>query len=247
MEPYRLHPWPKRDKIRPSWWTPATVLDLLQKGEPTPLLCQRAAEECGGAVSARRLRADISEWCQSLSFGEPMSAAVKLWRRDTGGSGEMVLSDDWHDEFLAALELHNGNIMQAAESACVGVDLVYARIEESSRHYNREFAERVRQLESLRMAELRENLLNQAAAPTLDGAKLAKDVLATSMPTLHGTKKRVEMTASVKVEHTLAPEVVAASAARTKALIGNRQQALDSGQHDVIDVTAELLKEGVNA
>lgn len=241
---YKLNPWPKKERIRPSWWGPAEVLDLLQRGEPTPLLCQRASEECGGAVSPRRLRADISEWCQSLSYGEPMTAAVKLWRRDTGGSGEMILSDDWHDEFIAALELCEGNIADAAEAACIGVDLVYVRLDEHSKHYNREFADKVHQLETLRMSPIRENYLKQAAVPTPDGAKLAKDVLATAMPTLHGTRKKVEMIANVNVQHSLAPEVVAASAARTKALMGNRH-ALHSGDRAVIDVPAVLVREAL--
>lgn len=244
QEHYRLHPWPKREKIRPSWWGPEAVLNALQSGEPTPTLCQRASDECGGAVTPRRLRADISEWCQSLSYGEPMTAAVKLWRRDTGGSGEMILSTDWHDEFLAALELCEGRISDAAEAACVGEDLVYARIDEQSKHYDYEFAQRVRQLEGLRMAGLRENVLKQAAAPTADGAKLALNVLSTAMPTLHGGKKRVEMIANVNVQHSLAPEVVAASAARTKALMGNRP-ALNSGDRTVIDVPAVLVREAL--
>lgn len=240
-----LRSWPKQEKIRPSWWSPEKVLELLRGGEPTPLLCQRASDECGNAVTARRLRAEISSWCQSLTWGEDMSAAVKLWRRSTDGSGEFVLSSDWHDEFLDALSLAEGNIPQAAEYACVGLDLVYARLDEQGPHYDKEFAERVKVIEGLRMARLRENLLTQAEAPTADGAKLAAGVLATAMPALHGNKKQVKVQADVEVSHThvhtLAPEVVAASAARTKALMAQRRQ-LGDGVRNTIDLPKSLVR-----
>lgn len=225
MDSVFLRPWPKQDKIRPSWWEPEQVLAALQGGEPVPTLCQRASDECDGAVSPRRLRADISAWCQTLSWGEPMSAAVKLWRRDTTGTGALIMSSDWHDEYLDALELANGNISDAADMACIGVGMVYARLEESSPHYDKEFADKVKLLEGERMGRLRENVLKQAESPTLDGAKLAASILPTAMPSLHGQRKRVELTADVKVEHRLAPEVVAASAARTKVLLAQRRRS----------------------
>lgn len=185
------------------------------------------------------LRADISTWAGSYTWGEPFTAALALWKR--GQAGVFTLSTDWHDDFLVSLQERRGNIPLACADISVGEELVYAFCDKRNKCYDADFAEKVRILEGARYGRIRENLLNQAENDTsADGGKLAAKVLESGLPAFHGNKQQVEVTAQVNVDHTirLDPGVVAAANARMRTMLSGRN---DKGViADVID--AEVVK-----
>lgn len=202
----------------------------------------RAAGECAVAISPHTLRADISRWAGSLTWGDQFTAALSLWRKGAGdGDGNPVLSKDWHDDFYAAMREANGVIPAACELACIGVDLVYAVCDKRNKAYDKDFDEQVRMLEGLRMSGLRENLLAQAAVESPDGARLAAKVLENAMPSRHASRQQVDVSGKVEHDHDhqhrLAPEVVAAAQARFKTLTAGRDM------RPTVNVTARLVDE----
>jgi len=68
------------------------------------------------------------------------------------------------------------------------------------------------------------------------------------MPTLHGAKQEIEHVGNLTVQHALAPEVVAASAERTRKLMVGRvdrveRPALDSDNSNVVDITPRVREQ----
>lgn len=213
--------YPAQPRTRPTWWSPEEVLELLQGGRSAPDIVKLAASECGGAVKPATLRADISVWAGSLSFGEQFQQALSRFRKD-GPSGALVLGTDWYDEFYAALEDHDGDIESAAEAICIKPGVVYARMDRRNKtFYDEAFAEKVRVLEAQRYVPIRRRVLKEAASDEGD-AKISMKVLESALPAFHAPRQQVDVTGSVEHEHKLVAEVVAASAARTKALLGGR-------------------------
>jgi hypothetical protein len=234
---------------RPSWWKQEEVLKRLQSGVPLVVLCQRAHDELGeDGTSVSQLKNEVWKWSNSASMGEQFKAAMKLVKK-APGRDEWLYADDWHERFFEALERSGGKIPQACEETGIGVNVIYDLTEEDRKSYNAEFAERVRSLESIRYSKIRENVLEQAEVSDADGAKIGLKVLEAQMPTRHAAKKQLQVTGGLtsKIEHHFIPaEVVAASQARTKALLANRERpALASGtsSDNVIDLIPETVKE----
>lgn len=226
--------WPPRVKVRPSWWNPEKVLELLRNGEPAPDICRRAAAECGNRATPTTIRRDITAWTESASMGNEFEAALALYARDDphgANHGRVVLrlTDAQKSEFLAALDEANGVIEDACASSCLGEELVYALLDKRNKKiYDADFAERVRTLEGRRIARVRQRVLREAENPNGD-SKVALKVLETSMPSLHGNRQQIEVSGEVDHKHAhahvhaLSAEVVAASAARLRALTGGHE------------------------
>lgn len=241
----RVQPLP-----RPSWWTAENVLEALRNGESAPAICIRAAAECQIPVKAVTLRADISKWANSATWGEQFTTALALYKSagGDGGSTGLVFSKDWHDDFFAAMEQTNGVVPLACDLAGVGEGIVYALTDKRNKCYDADFTERFRIAEGSRMSKLRENVLSRAAEESMDGARLAASVLQNAMPTLHASRQQVDVQGKVdvEVEHRLAPEVVAAAQARYRALTTSRQRpALGSGDAPAIPAVARVVREAV--
>ena len=143
------------------------------------------------------------------------------------------------ERFFVAMDEADGRVEFACDLAGVAPELVYALCERKNKCYDAEFAEQVRIAEGRRMSQLRENLLTAASEPGLKAARLAATVLASSMPTLHGATQEVTHVGEVVVSHALAPEVVAASAERTRKLMSGRELASDTGAR-VLDITPRV-------
>lgn len=237
-------------RTRPSWWTPEGVLERLQSGQRVVDVCRQAASEMAEPVSVSRLRTDISQWAGSLTWGEQFQAAYRLVKTESDGKSSVpVISKDWYDDFYDELRQQGGKIPAACEAQGIGVDLVYALRDKRNKCYDAEFDEQVRILEGARIAKIRENVLNQAEAADSDGAKIGVKVLESHMPSLHGQKAHLEISGGLtnKVEHHfIPPEVVAASQARTRALLVNRERkaiAAPRNDEQVIDLVPEAVKE----
>lgn len=228
---------------RPSWWGPEAVLERLQRGELVGAICEQGSLETGCDVRARTLRADITKWSQSLSFGEQFQAALKLWRN---GAREREISKEWWTEFFDTVVACGGSVPRACEQFGVGVELVEALRDKRNKVYSAEFTEGLRIAEGVRIARIRENVLTQAEQATVDGAKIGQKVLESAMPGLHAARQQIEVTGDVKHDHTfrLAPEVIAAQQARFSALnVGRTRAALESGDREVIDVVPEPVRQ----
>jgi hypothetical protein len=177
-------------------------------------------------------------------MGEQFTRALGIWRRGGTPGDAPQLSAATKARFLESMDEADGKVELACELACIAPELIYALIRDrKSKHYDEEFAEQVNYAEGRRMSALRENLLDAAATPGLKGARLAATVLATSMPTLHGATQEVKHVGEVVLQHALAPEVVAASAERTrKLMVGRVDRALPTGVSDdnIRDITPRV-------
>lgn len=235
----------KEPHQRPSWWTAEKVLECLRNGERVSKLCARAAAEVDGAISPERLRADITKWTQSLSWGEQYTAALAIWTR----GATPKISTDWYDDFYEAMREADGKVADACQLAGIGPDLVYALRDKRNGCFDKEFDEQVRILEGLRFSAIRENLLKQAAVDSADGGKLAAKVLESAMPGLHAPKQQLEVSGKIEHEHQhfLPPEVIAAAQARIGSMLASRREAsrraLPEPAGRTIDVTPVRVKE----
>lgn len=212
---------------------------MLRSGERIAAICQLGSDETGGKVRPGALRHDVLEWSESASSGEQFREALGLWKRN----GTPGLSVAARERFYDAMDEADGKVELACELANIAPEVIYALRERKNKCYDAEFAERVNHLEGRRMSTLRENLLDAAAEPGIKGARLAAAVLASSMPTLHGVTQEVKHVGEVVLQHALAPEVVAASAERTrKLMLGRVEQTLPAGVDDanVLDITPRV-------
>lgn len=237
--------WPAKKALRPSWWTADKVLELLRNGESAPEICQRGAEEMGGKVGADRLRSDIAKWAGTLSMGEEFQAALALYKKRSDGSIIARLSEDEQAEFLTALEDANGVIEDACAACCIGIGIVEAmRDRRNKTIYSEAFADKVRVLETARMARIRGRVLRDAE--TGEDPNVGLKVLQTAMPSLHGPKQHIEVSGEVKHDHAhrIAREVVESSAAKVRGLMAGRDNghtALPESRQ-TIDVTPRVVE-----
>lgn len=211
---------------RPSWWIPEKVLEAIEGGEHPILVCSRASSDTGGRVTVRVLRADISKWSESASWGEQFQAAIRLHPRSVSKSAGRRLTKKWYPAFFAAMEREDvgGRIALACHFADVGPEVVYALRDRRNASYDAKFDERCRILEGRRFSEIRENFLDEARSD----AKIAALALESGMPSLHGKSTKLEVTGQVVVDHRLPPEVVEAARTRQRTLLEGRQRALPS-------------------
>lgn len=243
---------------RPAWWTPEGVLARLQAGEFVMAICQAAADDMRGAgieLSPTTLRAEVSRWCESASWGDQLRAALSLWKKEGSGPGtsRMVLSKAWHDQFFAAMEASGGNAQKAAQAAGVDYGLVLAVTDKRNAScYDAVFAERFRIAEMSRVGVMREKYMQDAE--TGDGklaARARERIIEATLPGLHSPRQ--EVTVSGKVQHAhahahqhdhlhelapgLAREIAMASQDRVRKLSAGRDGSLPD---DVIDVTPTM-------
>lgn len=218
---------------------------MLQHGERIATICQLGSNETGGKVTVGVLRRDVMDWSQSASMGEQFTRALGIWRRNAPVNNDtLLLSPDAKSRFIDSMDEADGKVELACELSGIAPEVIYALIRDrKGKHYDADFAEQVAFAEGRRMSVLRENLLDAAATPGLKGARIAATVLATAMPALHGATQEVKHVGEVTVNHALAPEVVAASAERTrKLMVGRVDRALpanvgSSAGGKVIDIT----------
>lgn len=235
---------------RPGWWTPEGVLLKLQAGAHIVAICQEAAQEMAGigiALSPVTLRADVSRWQESASWGPQFSDALALWKKSS--SGEMVLSKHWHDDFLGAMEACQGNAKEAAEMAGVGYGIVLAVTDKRNRCYDREFTEKFKVAELARVGRVREKYMTLAeTGEGKDSVRAQERLIEAALPGLHGQKQEVHVSGHVDHDHQhthgisagLAREVVMASQDRVRRLNAGRQGLLPEDTRDesrVIDLT----------
>lgn len=259
-------------KQRPAWWSPEGVIDRLQNGEFVVQICQAAADDMWGAgitISTARLRAEISGWEESASWGEQLKAALKLWRKSS--AGEMVLSKAWHDDFIAAMETEQcaGDAELAAKMAGVGHGMVLAVLDSRNKCYDADFAERFRIAELERVGRIRSKYMATAEDVAGDGGKLAfhaqERVIEAALPSLHGRQQEVHVSGKVKHDHAhahehlhgmapgMARELVIASQDRMRKIQASRQglvalpESSAEAEGRVIDVTPIAQRETVPA
>lgn len=242
---------------RPTWWTQEGVLARLQAGEFILAICQVAVDEMAGAgitISVSRLRAEVSAWAESASWGEQFTAALKLWRRT--GSGEMSLSKHWHDDFIDAMTATSGNAPEAAKMAGIGYGIVLAVLDRRNKCYDPEFAERFRIAELERVGPVREKYYKLAEEGEGKLAIRAQErIIESALPGLHGTKQEVHVSGKVDHAHDhqhahqhlhglapeLAAEIVRASQDRVRRINHGRTGLLPADAREeegrVIDLT----------
>lgn len=227
---------------RPSWWTPEGVLSRLQAGEYIMTICQTACDEMaeiGIQLLAPTLRADVTRWCESASWGEQLRTALSMWKKTP--RGEMALSSDWHDDFLHAMEITEGNAEKAAKLAGIGYGLVLARLDRRNKCFDAEFTEKFRVAELERVGRMREKYMTMAEEGEGKLAVRAQErLIETALPGLHSPKQEVHVSGKVEHDHdhkhqhlhqhlhSLSPElarqVVTASQERVRKIVGSRSR-----------------------
>lgn len=228
----------KRD--RPEWWTPEEVLRRLQDGQYVGLICKEGAAEVEEEVSAKTLRADVSQWAESATWGEQFRAALKILRPD--GKGGITIGKDWYEEFFVAMEACEGEAELACEACGVSYGIVLALLDRRNKCHDRDFAERFRIAEAPRIGKVRSKYFKHAT----DGEgnpKVQEKILESHLPHMHSGKQEVHVSGGVDVTHGMSPAmsaaVMAASQNRTRALFSGREPAAlpahDGGQ--LIDIT----------
>lgn len=229
---------------RPSWWTQEEVLARLQQGQFIGALCQQASEEMAGigvVVGAPTLRAEFGKWCESATWGEQLRTALGMWKKTS--SGEMALSKHWHDDFLAAMEVCEGNAERAAKMAGVGYGIVLSVIERRNKCYDADFAERFRVAEMQRIGRVREKYIDLAENGEGKAAVRAQErLIEAALPSVHGTRQEVHVSGNVQHEHEhrhgmsqeLAEQVVRASQDRVRKITAGRDDRALSAA-DTID------------
>lgn len=227
---------------RPAWWTPEEVLSRLQSGQMASEVCLDAAKDC--ELTPHTLREDIQAWKESLTWGEQFTKALSIWRQARVNTPARI-SEDWWDEFFDAVVACEGRVMEACLQVGVGIEVVEALRDKRNKVYSPKFAEKLRIAESVRIARIRENVLNKGEH---DG-KLGLKILESSMPSLHSARQVVEHTGDINHRHQhefkLDPQVAAAAQARFRALTVNRE-ALPSGEQATVEVVeGEVVKETV--
>lgn len=236
---------------RPSWWTQEQVLARLQEGQFIGALCQQASEEMqaiGVVVGAPTLRAEFGKWCESLTWGEQLRAALGMWKKTS--SGEMVLSKHWHDDFLAAMEVCEGNAERAAKMVGVGYGVVLSVIERRNKCYDADFAEKFKVAEMGRIGKVREKYMDLAENGDGKAALRAQErLIEAALPSVHGTRQEVHVSGDIKHDHEhrhgmtqeLAEEVVRAGQDRIRKITTGREvKVLPADTRDsdrVIDLT----------
>lgn len=180
-------------KERPGWWTPEGVLERLNNGVLITVICAAASEELkavGVEVAPSTLRRDVAKWNESATWGELFTAALALWKRTS--SGEMALSREWHDDFIAAMDVCEGNARNAAELIGIGYGIVLAVTDKRNRCYDKEFHERFRVAETARVAAIREQYYQTAEKNEGKlGFRAKERIIETALPGLHGQKQEV--------------------------------------------------------
>jgi hypothetical protein len=187
---------------RPEWWTPPAVLALLEAGEYIGNLTLRAAAEIAATsdhqMNPRVLRAEVSRWAETASYGEALTRALSICKYD-GGKRGIVYTSDWHDEFFTAMRANNGNPQRAAEAAGVGYGIVLAKIDKRNTCYDAKFHEEFRILEAERVGGIREKHFQAAE----DGdVKVQEKILATHAPTQHAPRGELNVTGGIDHSHT---------------------------------------------
>lgn len=229
---------------RPEWWHQEGVVERLQDGAYIGELCLAAAEEmaeAGHKISVTRLRAEVSQWAESASWGERLQSALKIAKNTAKG---VIYSKDWYDEFFLAMERLDGVAEKAAQAAGVGYGLVLARLDKRNKAvFDPEFAERFRVAETERLGKLRSLHFIEAEGTGKAAGAIREKILQTHLPALHGPKQEVHVTGGVEVTHGISAElaqaVADASRQRMRVLSGGREKALRSGgTGEVIDITA---------
>lgn len=224
---------------RPGWWTPEGVLERLQNGAYVLELCQKASDEAaavGVTVAPATLRGEVAKWCETASMGEPLRAALALWKRNS--SGELVLSKAWHDDFLSAMEVCDGNAEKASKMAGIGYGVVLAVLDPRNKCHDREFAEQYRIAEAGRYGRIREKYMDLAENGEGKLAAMAQQKLSESgLPFLHAQKQEVQVSGRVEHGHEhehrhmhlhamtpeMAREVALASQQRVRRITSNRE------------------------
>lgn len=204
----------------------------------------------GIQVAPTTLRSEFSKWCESASWGEQLRAALGVWKKSS--SGEMVLSKEWHDEFLAAMDVCDGNAEKAARMVGIGYGIVLAVTDRRHKCYDAEFAEKFKIAELSRVGRMREKYMTMAETGSDQLAVRAQErIIEAALPQLHTQKQEVHVSGQVDHAHAhqhthgmtqqLAMEVVNASQERVRKLNSGRQGLLlaDTREENglVIDLT----------
>jgi hypothetical protein len=209
---------------RPTWWSPEEVLSRLQSGQHVGAICAQASEEVEGKLSPSYLRAEISKWANSASWGEQITKALKILYRDPKAG--LLVSSDWHDEFFLAMDAADGNAQEAAQLCGIGYGVVLSVLDRRNKCYDAAFAERFRVAEAERVGRVREKFFQSAEDGT--NAKAQESILQTHLPGLHAPKSQIEVSGEVAHSHAhthgikpeLVRQVVEASGARMRGRAG---------------------------
>lgn len=220
---------------RPKWWTPDGVLDRLEAGERLTDILDAAVRDC--PTKMRQLGRDIQGWKESDPFYRQRWEMASDILRSNG-----EFSADAQERFFSAMQECGGKLKHAAALCGIGAGLVLSMLDPRNKKlYNPAFAERYRQAEAPRIAEIREKHLAHAERGDGD-AKVQQGILQTHLPHLHNPKQVVEVQASVEVNHKLSPELMAFQQSRARALLATREVAAlpePAQALDVVDVQAE--------
>lgn len=202
----------------PTWWSPDEVLRRLGEGQPLAEIAAKAGKERG--FTKRQALADLDAWKASPVWAVRFEAALAVFEKK---GGVEVVGTGWYPDFYRAMEATEGEIPAACTRLGISPALVYARIRDRrAPSYDAEFAEQVKNLETVRLSKVRETAINAAiAGDTRAGMK----ILEAALPELHNAKHEVAISGGLTNTHLhmhLTPEVVAASAGRTKTLLAGR-------------------------
>lgn len=208
----------------PTWWTPDEVLRRLGEGQPLAEIAAKAGKERG--FTKRQALADLDVWKASPVWAVRFQEALAVFEKK---GGREVVGTGWYPDFYRAMEAEEGKIQAACDRMGISPSLVYARIRDRrAPSFDPEFAEQVANLEGIRYSKIRETFLDGAENGDLRaGAK----ALEARLPELHNAKAEVRLEGQVDHRHVhmiLTPEVVAASANRTKVLLANRQPVIEA-------------------
>lgn len=205
----------------PTWWTPEEVLRRLGDGQPLGEIAAKAGQERG--FTKRQALADLDAWKASPVWKVRFETALAVFEKK--GRVEFV-GKSWYPAFYQAMEASGGKIQAACDRMDLSSALVYARLDRRNGVYDAAFAEQVRILEGARYSKIRESFLDEAAN---GDTRAAAKALEAAMPELHNAKHEVRLEGQIDHRHVhmiLTPEVVMASASRTKTLLAHREPKL---------------------
>lgn len=231
---------------RAWWWRPEQVLARLREGIPLVQIIRDGKKDAGDRhVDESMLYRDIRRWRRGhATFNEDWKDALRIRDARRGPS----FSDDMKAEFLEAFEAAEGHLETACGIAGIGRGLVLSTLDPKLPGYDKVFSERYRQLESERLAGIREKLFYHAehGKDGLGDPRVQQKLLESHLPHLHASRVKVDVEGQIGHLHAAVPALREASSARSRAIFAGREPAALPPHEEPIEVEV-LEKEEAEA
>jgi len=218
--------------MRPSWWEPQKVLNLLRAGMTNVDVAEKGFAECGGNTSTSTLLKDIQKWQRDPEWSG-LFADAKSYRS--------VKAEDtsWWDDFFDAMEAKGGNIREAAKLVGISPSLPWTMADPRCRKfYNPAFAARMEPARAIADATIDGNLLDTLSRPGAD-PKVQLAYLKSRAAHVYPEKTKIDLNVSGTIQHQ-APGGALAAANRAKVALLQAPSVAIAEPETILD--AELVE-----